>query len=214
MAQSAESPTSDVRERIIEQATRLFARRGYDGTSIQAVSEAAGITRPTLVYHFGNKEALRTEVLERLLTHWKQDLPRIMESATSGGDRFQSAVYAVIGFFAAEPRRAQLIVREMMDRPKVVQELFAQHLQPWTALVTGYIRAGQAGGSVRRDLDPEAWVLQLVTAALATVAAGTTSAQILSDPPSTERQLRELVRIGRCSLFNPRPTQPKPSEVP
>ena len=46
-----------------------------------------------------------------------------------------------------------------------------EHLRPWTGLLTGYIRMGQEAGSVREDLDPEAWTLQMITAAIGAVAA-------------------------------------------
>jgi AcrR family transcriptional regulator len=39
-------------------ATRLFAERGFDGTSIEAVLDAAGVSRGSLYHHFPSKEAL------------------------------------------------------------------------------------------------------------------------------------------------------------
>jgi len=46
------------REQLVEVATRLFAERGFDGTSIEAVLEHAGVSRGSLYHHFANKEAL------------------------------------------------------------------------------------------------------------------------------------------------------------
>ena len=52
------------RAHVIEVATRLFAEHGYDGTSIEAVQAAAGISRGSLYHHFPGKEALFLAVLE------------------------------------------------------------------------------------------------------------------------------------------------------
>ena len=46
------------RERLIAVATELFAARGFDGTSIEAVLHDAGVSRGSLYHHFANKEAL------------------------------------------------------------------------------------------------------------------------------------------------------------
>jgi AcrR family transcriptional regulator len=46
------------RERIVEEAARLFNRRGYRGTTLDAVARALGVTRPALYYHVSSKEEL------------------------------------------------------------------------------------------------------------------------------------------------------------
>jgi AcrR family transcriptional regulator len=217
---SSPAPSApDARTRILEQATRLFAAQGYAGTSIQEVAAAAGVTRPTLVYHFGSKDQLRASVLEQMLDHWREELPRVLAAATSGGDRFQGSLDAVVAFFRADPDRARLLVREMLDRPDEMSELFTQHLQPWTALLTDYIRIGQEAGGSRREVDPEAYVLQILNAAIGTIAMGGAARHILPNAPGLDRQLSELGRIARLSLFNERPsaeavaTEPHPDHA-
>src|SRR5215471_11688033 len=54
------------RAQVIEVATRLFAERGYDGTSVEEVQAAAGISRGSLYHHFPGKEALFWAVLEEV----------------------------------------------------------------------------------------------------------------------------------------------------
>ena len=52
------------REQLIEVATRLFAERGYEDTSIEAVLSAAGVSRGALYHHFAGKDALFEAVVE------------------------------------------------------------------------------------------------------------------------------------------------------
>ena len=54
------------REHVLTIATRLFAERGYDDTSIEAVLREAGVSRGSLYHHFTSKEALFDAVLERV----------------------------------------------------------------------------------------------------------------------------------------------------
>jgi len=185
----------DVRTRALEAATRLFATAGFDGTSLQAVAEAVGVARPTLVYHFGTKDGLRDAVLDRLLGRWQSELPAILAAATTGKDRF----------------RARLLVREILDRPEVVRARFERHLRPWTPLLVGYVDRGRAEGRVHAQVDAEAWILQLLVAAVGTLSTGTVAAAMFADPPDVDRQLAELVRIAEASLFRVRGDATPPS---
>jgi AcrR family transcriptional regulator len=200
--------SDDVKTRILAAATRHFSAAGYAATSIQRVASDAGVTRPTLVYHFGSKEGLRDAVIDQLLGHWKDTIPAILTAATSRGDRFQAALDVFLRFFAEEPHRARLLVREMLDRPEAMRELFRTHLQPFTALLTDALRAGRAKGSYPADLDPEAYILHVLTAALGTLAVGAATEAVLVEPPTEARRLDELVRIARTALF----TSPPPSQ--
>ena len=48
----------------MREAVRLFARKGYEGTSVRETVEAAAVTKPTLYYYFASKEGLCEAVLE------------------------------------------------------------------------------------------------------------------------------------------------------
>ena len=56
------------RGQLISIATRLFAERGYEDTSIEAVLREAGVSRGSLYHHFANKEALFEAVAEEVET--------------------------------------------------------------------------------------------------------------------------------------------------
>ncbi|MEZ7007582.1 TetR/AcrR family transcriptional regulator [Streptomyces sp. AD55] len=58
-------PRSFDRERALAQATFLFWRHGYEGTSIADLTSAIGISPPSLYAAFGDKRALFTEVVDR-----------------------------------------------------------------------------------------------------------------------------------------------------
>ena len=56
------------REHLIAVATQLFASRGYEGTSVDAVQQGAGVSRGSLYHHFASKEALFEAVAEDVET--------------------------------------------------------------------------------------------------------------------------------------------------
>ena len=202
-----QAPQIDMRDRIMNAATLLFADRGFEGTSIQSVADAVGIRKPSLLYHFPSKDALRAAVLDDLLAHWKRELPSVLASATTGKDRFEGAIKAIVDFFVAQPVRARLIAREMMDQPDVARRAIGEHIAPWTGLVTDYIRLGQESGRLRQDVDPEAYVTQVVTLAIGTVALGGVTQSLIGSGATMPQQLEEMVRIARVSLFKSRPKE-------
>jgi len=51
------------RERILYEASNLFARRGYHGTTTREIARAVGIRQPSLFYHFPSKHAILQELL-------------------------------------------------------------------------------------------------------------------------------------------------------
>jgi AcrR family transcriptional regulator len=56
-------PSDVTRQRILSAAERLFAERGYDGTSIRAIVAKARVNQAAINYHFGGKDGLYREVL-------------------------------------------------------------------------------------------------------------------------------------------------------
>jgi TetR/AcrR family transcriptional repressor of mexJK operon len=62
------------REQILTAARRLFLERGFERTSMEAIREAAAVSKPTLYNHYENKEALFADVMasfvERIAGEW------------------------------------------------------------------------------------------------------------------------------------------------
>ena len=55
---------SSVKQTIINRALELFSAKGYEGVSVNELTEAAGITKPTLYYYFGSKEGVFEAVVQ------------------------------------------------------------------------------------------------------------------------------------------------------
>ncbi len=64
------------RQQLIEVATRLFARNGFDATTTASIAEAAGVSEPILYRHFKNKQelfvAIVREMSRKTLDHWNE----------------------------------------------------------------------------------------------------------------------------------------------
>jgi TetR/AcrR family transcriptional regulator len=184
-----------LKESILDEATRLFASKGFAATSVQRIATGVGIRKPSLLYWFRNKETLREEVVERLLSRWKDVIPEILRAATTGENRFDAAMDEFIRFFQEDPDRARLLLRELLDRPDEMRERIERHLMPFISLLTAYIERGQKEGLIHPHLDPEAYVMEVVVLVLATLG---TQTVVLH---SAERRIAELKRISHDALF-------------
>lgn len=58
------------RQELIDASIDLFALDGFEGTSLAAIAERAGVTQPTLNYHFGTKVSLYRDVIRHCGAQW------------------------------------------------------------------------------------------------------------------------------------------------
>jgi TetR/AcrR family transcriptional regulator len=190
----------DVRARAVTAATRLFAAQGFDATSVQAVADEVGVTKQAVLHHFPSKDHLRHAVLEAILAHWNDTLPKLLLAATATEDRFDAVFGELHRFFSAAPDRALVILREALDRPSEMKKLLRGPVRPWLAAVAGYIDAGKKSGAHYEDVDSEAYVTLILQMVISSAA----SASVLSTVIDRERYDRELRRVARASLFAPK----------
>jgi len=62
----ARTPSASAHEKVIRAATALFAERGIEGASMDAIAEASTVSKATIYKHWSDKDALFLEVLEQI----------------------------------------------------------------------------------------------------------------------------------------------------
>lgn len=68
---------------VLDAAERLFAARGFEGTSMRDIADASGVSQPLIQHHFGHKDQLYAAVLRRAIDGFVASLPE----AARGTDR-------------------------------------------------------------------------------------------------------------------------------
>ena len=192
------------KEKIIRVSTKFFAQSGYDGTSLDSIASEVGLKKSSLLYHYPTKESLRDAVLDDLLERWQSRLPEILAAATKGNRRFDELFDEVVGYFQDDPHRAALIIREMVGRPKETRARVGQALSPWMVVLTQAIQQGKDAGRVRPDVDPEAYLTEMVVLIVGAFVAADLSTAVFGGGTVEERIPRiiaETLRMGRVSLF-------------
>jgi len=193
----------DIRDQILDVATRRFAAHGYGATSLSAIADEVGIRKASLLYHFPSKDELHRSVVDAVIERWNEVLPRLLAAGTSD-DRFDTLLNETVRFFVEDPDRARLILRETLDHPDTMRERLSTAVAPWIGVIAGYIERGQESGELRRDVDPQAWLLHVIHLIVGGTAIAGTLGVVLSEgaaPGEIERLSRELERIAKISLF-------------
>jgi AcrR family transcriptional regulator len=104
------------RGQLIEVATGLFADHGYEGTSIEAVLTAAGVSRGALYHHFAGKEALFRAVLETLSERITEQLTEVISGCTDPVEAVRTSALGWIDL-AGDPVIQRIM---LVDAPSVL----------------------------------------------------------------------------------------------
>jgi AcrR family transcriptional regulator len=158
-------------DRLVSAATAEFARRGFEGARLHDIAEGAGITRPSLLYHFPSKQGLYEAVVQRVFSA----LGAVLLEAIAGDAPFQARLDDVVRrldlFFVQRPEVATLMLRELLDAQGPGHALMREFGLPILDRTERFVRdAGQ--GVVRADLPVRAALMQIFSGVLMESAAG------------------------------------------
>ncbi|MBW8481630.1 TetR/AcrR family transcriptional regulator [Actinomadura parmotrematis] len=100
------------REQLLDIGRTLFAERGLDGTSVEEIAAAAGVSKPVVYEHFGGKEGLYAVVVDR---EFEQLLALVTESLTSAvhyRTKLEKAALALLEYIEEHPDGFRILVRD------------------------------------------------------------------------------------------------------
>ncbi len=154
MPRTSAAQKADARQRLLEAAAAAFARDGFDGARIDAISTQAGFAKGTVYNHFPSKEALFGAVIEeaaRLALRRYEALP----PGTDTRGRLLALVEADISVLREQEDFVQVLVREALAFRSEQTARVTQHLAPFTHAVQEILSEGAACGEVRTDRPPD-----------------------------------------------------------
>ena len=120
-------PDLNPRRRLLEAGLKLFADRGYAGTSVQEIIEVAGVAKPTLYYYFGNKAGLFQAIVDQALDERLQLMREAAPPGKGTAEQLADIIRAVSDFAARQPDALRLCFAIAFAAPGEFPAAFKKH---------------------------------------------------------------------------------------
>jgi AcrR family transcriptional regulator len=153
--------SAQAHEKVLEAAVELFAERGIDATSMDAIAEVSGVSKATIYKHWPDKDTLALEVLGHLF-----GLDETLPVFDSGDFRAD-----LVAQLKCEPAPERKAMREKMMPHLIAYASRNQEfgmawrnraVEPGRAMLANLIRRGEKRGVLRRGIDPEVGIALLL----------------------------------------------------
>lgn len=134
MPRSTKANADRNRARLLLEAKRQFASKGFHGTSIANVAGELGLTKQTLLHHFGSKEQLFSEVLESLAVNLQVKMEKVL---AQDQDPVLQLLDLVLGATHGEDEteadrmNTEIIIRELLENRTRAAAAQRWHLQSY-----------------------------------------------------------------------------------
>jgi TetR/AcrR family transcriptional regulator len=131
---------------ILGAGERVFARAGFNGATMAAIAEEAGLPKANLHYYFGNKLELYRAVLARTLHDWLVPMDSLVPEADPA-TALERYIRAKMAMSAQRPDASRVFANELLHGAEVVGELMRTELRAMVrkkaAVIDGWIAAGR-----------------------------------------------------------------------
>jgi len=145
--------SGDTANRIITEATRLFAAKGFDGVSIKEISETAGVNIAAVNYHFDSKENLFRHIIEQFISEVLVSSRKTLLPPHSPDElkvRLEIYIRQMIEAMISQPDVIYIMQREMERCDHVIQQTIHKN---HVALIE-FLTHAKKNGLLAGDVDP------------------------------------------------------------
>ena len=134
------------RELILEAALDVFSTHGFRGSTIDQIAEAAGMSKPNLLYYFRRKEDIHEALMERLLDTWLAPLRELDDSGDPIAE-IRGYIRRKLEMARDFPRESRLFANEILQGAPRIMPLLEGELKELVdekaEIIKGWMRAGK-----------------------------------------------------------------------
>jgi AcrR family transcriptional regulator len=141
-----------VKERLLRVATRLFARNGFEGTSVQDIVDAAGVTKGAMYHYYGSKDDLLYEVYHQLLSLQTTRLSDIAKGSGSAEERLRAAAIDVVESSLANLDDMIVFFRSLHMLPEDRQNQIRAERRAYSDQFKALVEEGMTAGMFRTEV--------------------------------------------------------------
>ncbi len=143
------------REKILKAAQEAFAKKGFNGVSMEEIAKAAGVKKALIYYYFPSKENLFEEVWTRTIDEIEESLFKEVENEKSYMRKLKKFLRSYIDFVTNKTVLVELIEKE---RSSIVEEQKWENLRKryngFLSKMANLIAEGKRYNAIYDDIDP------------------------------------------------------------
>ena len=151
MPQKARSTTRIQRKNtaaILEAALEVFSSHGFRGATVDQIAQAAGLSKPNLLYYFPSKEAIHAELLDGLMETWLDPL-HALDPDGDPLDEILAYVFRKLEMSRDYPRESRLFANEIMQGAPRIGPALSGELKALVDEKAGVIEGWIAAGKIK-----------------------------------------------------------------
>ncbi|MBX3596816.1 MAG: TetR family transcriptional regulator C-terminal domain-containing protein [Rhizobiaceae bacterium] len=137
---------TEKRERILEAALEVFSTNGFRGSTIDQIAEAAGMSKPNLLYYFRSKEDMHQTLISKLLDTWLEPL-RELDDSRDPLTELRGYIRRKLEMARDYPRESRLFANEILQGAPRILPLLEGELKSLVdekaRIIKNWIRAGR-----------------------------------------------------------------------
>jgi len=178
------------KEAIRNAAAELFAEKGFAATSTREICQRAGITKPVLYYHFGNKEQLYEELVRDTYNDYQRELRRASRRGRTPRERLLEVLSAMFAYTRHKPNHWRVGFRMVLAPEKESPAInYVEMSQGDERLLAEIVREGVRKGEMKGRPD-------FIAGAIVGMAISSILGFLLTGQPPLDKALaRNIIRL-------------------
>jgi len=145
---SAADRGGDKRERILQAAERVFAKRGFFAARVSEIAKDAGVADGTIYLYFKNKDDLLISLFEARMHQVNDELRAQVAKEKTPLGQLRAFIRRYLQLVADEPAAAEVLTIELRQSSKFMKEYENPQFADFLRLLGGIIAAGQERGEL------------------------------------------------------------------
>lgn len=161
--QSSQRNPERTRRRILQAATKLFAKSGYHAVSVDEIVGSVSVNKRMVYHYFGSKDKLFEAVLATVYQRVEETELRALEEGKSAKERLSRLIEGYFKFLAAQPEFTRLLLWENLEKGRhLTKENHSRSKNPFFEKFTATVEEGVEKGEFRSDLDVPHLLIQFI----------------------------------------------------
>jgi AcrR family transcriptional regulator len=140
------------REAIITAAVRLFAEKGFRGTTTREIASAVGVSEPVLYNHFATKSDLYSAIIDRKSQEGKRKVEAVLLPSMESNDDHAvllEMARLVVAWYEDDPAYIRLLLYSALESHELATLSYERQAVTFFQMVAGYFRRRIDAGAFR-----------------------------------------------------------------